>query len=100
MLHIDQGAISNIFSTRPAPPVAAKFLQTFAQALGYDVKEFAKLGLFADRPVDLAPGTAVHELPSAGLCQKDGSQPSRISPPASISVVKKRHLQGDPCLLS
>ena len=28
------------------------FLQTFAQALGYDVKKFAALGLFADRPVD------------------------------------------------
>ena len=50
---IDQGAISNIFLNEACSSGCGSFLQTFAQALGYDVKEFAKLGLFADRPVDL-----------------------------------------------
>ena len=33
-------------STRRAPPAAARFLQTFAGALGYEMADFAKLGLF------------------------------------------------------
>ena len=51
---IEDGAISNIFLNEACSSGCGSFLQTFAQALGYDVKKFASLGLFADRPVDLA----------------------------------------------
>ena len=44
---------SNIFVNEACSSGCGSFLQTFAQALGYDVPEFAKLALFADRPVDL-----------------------------------------------
>ena len=47
------GPSANIFLNEACSSGCGSFLQTFAQALGYDVKEFAKLGLFADRPVDL-----------------------------------------------
>ena len=47
---IEDGAISNIFLNEACSSGCGSFLQTFAQALGYDVKEFAALGLFADRP--------------------------------------------------
>ena len=50
---IENGAISNIFLNEACSSGCGSFLQTFAQALGYDVPEFAKLALFADRPVDL-----------------------------------------------
>ena len=44
---IEDGAISNIFLNEACSSGCGSFLQTFAQALGYDVKEFAALGLFA-----------------------------------------------------
>ncbi|HJG27526.1 MAG TPA: 2-hydroxyglutaryl-CoA dehydratase, partial [Subdoligranulum variabile] len=45
---IEDGAISNIFLNEACSSGCGSFLQTFAQALGYDVKEFAALGMFAD----------------------------------------------------
>ena len=64
------------------------FLQTFAQALGYDVKEFAALGLFADRPVDLGSRCTVFMNSSVKQAQKDGASIENISAGLSISVVK------------
>lgn len=45
---IENGAISDIFLNEACSSGCGSFLQTFAQALGYDVKEFTKLGLFAN----------------------------------------------------
>lgn len=60
---IEDGAISNIFLNEACSSgCESDFLQTFAQALGYDVKEFAALGLFADKPVDLGDRCGIHEL--------------------------------------
>jgi activator of 2-hydroxyglutaryl-CoA dehydratase len=50
---IEDGAISNIFLNEACSSGCGSFLQTFAHAMGRDVEEFANLGLFADRPVDL-----------------------------------------------
>ena len=41
---IEDGAISNIFLNEACSSGCGIFLQTFAQALGYDVKKFAALG--------------------------------------------------------
>ena len=57
---IEDGAISNIFLNEACSSGCGSFLQTFAQALGYDVKEFARLGLFAERPVDPVSYTHLH----------------------------------------
>ena len=46
---IEHGAISNIFLNEACSSGCGSFLQTFAEALGYTVPEFAKLALFADR---------------------------------------------------
>ena len=63
-------------------------MQTFAQALGYDVKDFTKLGLFADRPVDLGSRCTVFMNSSVKQAQKDGASVENISAGLSISVVK------------
>ncbi len=65
-----------------------QLLQTFAQALGYDVKKFAALGLFADRPVDLGSRCTVFMNSSVKQAQKDGASIENISAGLSISVVK------------
>ena len=85
---IENGAISNIFLNEACSSGCGSFLQTFAQALGYDVREFAKLGLFADRPVDLGSRCTVFMNSSVKQAQKDGATIQNISAGLSISVVK------------
>ena len=85
---IEDGAISNIFLNEACSSGCGSFLQTFAQALGYDVKEFARLGLFAERPVDLGSRCTVFMNSSVKQAQKDGASIENISAGLSISVVK------------
>ncbi len=85
---IEDGAISNIFLNEACSSGCGSFLQTFAQALGYDVKQFAALGLFADRPVDLGSRCTVFMNSSVKQAQKDGASLENISAGLSISVVK------------
>ena len=85
---IEDGAISNIFLNEACSSGCGSFLQTFAQALGKDVKEFAQLGLFAARPVDLGSRCTVFMNSSVKQAQKDGATIENISAGLSISVVK------------
>ena len=85
---IDRGAISNIFLNEACSSGCGSFLQTFAQALGYDMKDFAALGLFAERPVDLGSRCTVFMNSSVKQAQKDGATVENISAGLSISVVK------------
>ncbi len=85
---IEDGAISDIFLNEACSSGCGSFLQTFAQALGYDIKDFAKLGLFADRPVDLGSRCTVFMNSSVKQAQKDGASIENISAGLSISVVK------------
>ena len=85
---IEDGAICNIFLNEACSSGCGSFLQTFAQALGHDVKEFAQLGLFADRPVDLGSRCTVFMNSSVKQAQKDGASIENISAGLSISVVK------------
>ena len=85
---IEDGAIGNIFLNEACSSGCGSFLQTFAEALGRDVKDFAKLGLFADRPVDLGSRCTVFMNSSVKQAQKDGATIENISAGLSISVVK------------
>lgn len=85
---IEDGAIGNIFLNEACSSGCGSFLQTFAEALGYGVKEFAALGLFADRPVDLGSRCTVFMNSSVKQAQKDGASIENISAGLSISVVK------------
>ncbi len=50
---IENKAIANIFLNEACSSGCGSFLQTFANALGYKIEDFAKLGLMAKKPVDL-----------------------------------------------
>ncbi len=82
------GAISDIFLNEACSSGCGSFLQTFAQALGRDVEEFSRLGLFAERPVDLGSRCTVFMNSSVKQAQKDGATLENISAGLSISVVK------------
>lgn len=85
---IRNGAIDNIFLNEACSSGCGSFLQTFAGALGYSVIDFAKLGLFADRPVDLGSRCTVFMNSSVKQSQKDGASIENISAGLSTSVVK------------
>ena len=85
---IEDGAISNIFLNEACSSGCGSFLQTFAGALGYGVPEFAKLALFADKPVDLGSRCTVFMNSSVKQAQKDGASVEDISAGLSISIVK------------
>ena len=85
---IHNGAIDNIFLNEACSSGCGSFLQTFANALGYNIEEFSKLGLFANRPVDLGSRCTVFMNSSVKQAQKDGATIEDISAGLSLSVVK------------
>ena len=85
---IKNGAIDNIFLNEACSSGCGSFLQTFAGALGFEMAEFAKRGLFADSPVDLGSRCTVFMNSSVKQAQKDGASIENISAGLSVSVVK------------
>ena len=85
---IHNGAIDNIFLNEACSSGCGSFLQTFANALGYSIEEFSKLGLFAKQPVNLGSRCTVFMNSSVKQAQKDGATIEDISAGLSLSVVK------------
>ncbi len=85
---IKNGAIDNIYLNEACSSGCGSFLQTFANALGYDIEEFSKKGLFAKKPVDLGSRCTVFMNSSVKQAQKDGATVEDISAGLSTSVVK------------
>lgn len=85
---IENQTISNIFLNEACSSGCGSFLQTFANALGYEIEDFANLGLMAKKPVDLGSRCTVFMNSSVKQAQKDGATIDNISAGLSISVVK------------
>lgn len=85
---IHNGAIDNIFLNEACSSGCGSFLQTFANALGYSIEDFAKMGLLAKHPVDLGSRCTVFMNSSVKQAQKDGATIEDISAGLSLSVVK------------
>ncbi|MBE6543507.1 MAG: 2-hydroxyglutaryl-CoA dehydratase [Ruminococcaceae bacterium] len=85
---IKNGGIDSIFLNEACSSGCGSFLQTFASVLGYSNEEFAKLGLYAEKPVDLGSRCTVFMNSSVKQAQKDGATIDNISAGLSISVVK------------
>ncbi len=81
-------SVDSVFLNEACSSGCGSFLQTFANALGYSVEDFAKLGLFARRPVDLGSRCTVFMNSSVKQAQKEGASIEDISAGLSISVVK------------
>ncbi|WP_353095791.1 acyl-CoA dehydratase activase [Tissierella praeacuta] len=85
---IRNGIIDNIFLNEACSSGCGSFLQTFAGALNYNIKDFANLGIFALNPVDLGSRCTVFMNSSVKQAQKDGATIEDISAGLSTSVVK------------
>ena len=85
---IRNGNIDNIFLNEACSSGCGSFLQTFANALGFSIKDFAALGLKSIKPVDLGSRCTVFMNSSVKQAQKDGANIEDISAGLSLSVVK------------
>lgn len=85
---VHNGTIDNIFLNEACSSGCGSFLQTFANALSYSVEDFAKLALFAKKPVDLGSRCTVFMNSSVKQAQKDGASIEDISAGLALSVVK------------
>lgn len=86
--HIKNHAIDNIFLNEACSSGCGSFIQTYAKALGYEVEEFARLGLFAETPIDLGSRCTVFMNSSIKQAQKEGASVGDIAAGLSFSVVK------------
>ncbi len=85
---IKNKAIDSIMLNEACSSGCGSFIQTFAQAMGYSISDFAKLGLFAEKPVDLGSRCTVFMNSSVKQAQKDGASVEDISAGLSSSIIK------------
>ncbi len=85
---VRNGAIDSIMLNEACSSGCGSFIETFARALGYEIADFAKLGLFAPHPVNLGSRCTVFMNSSVKQAQKDGATVEDISAGLSISIVK------------
>lgn len=85
---IKNGVIDSIMLNEACSSGCGSFIQTFAMAMGYDIAEFAQLGLFAKKPVDLGSRCTVFMNSSVKQAQKDGASVEDISAGLSSSIIK------------
>ena len=85
---IRNGAVDSIMLNEACSSGCGSFIETFAKALGYDIAEFARLGLFTQKPVNLGSRCTVFMNSSVKHAQKDGASVEDISAGLSISIVK------------
>lgn len=69
------------------------FIETFARSLNYEVKDFAKLALFAENPIDLGSRCTVFMNSKVKQAQKEGATVADISAGLAISVIKNALLK-------
>lgn len=85
---IKNGAIDSIMLNEACSSGCGSFIQTFAQAMGYEIADFANLGLFAKNPVELGSRCTVFMNSSVKQAQKDGASVEDISAGLSSSIIK------------
>ncbi|MBQ8402222.1 MAG: 2-hydroxyacyl-CoA dehydratase [Clostridia bacterium] len=85
---IRQGTIDSIMLNEACSSGCGSFIETFARSMGYSSPDFARLGLFADAPVNLGSRCTVFMNSQVKQSQKDGATVADISAGLSVSVVK------------
>ena len=85
---IRNGAVDSIMLNEACSSGCGSFIETFAKALGSNIADFSKMGLFAKKPVNLGSRCTVFMNSSVKQAQKDGASVEGISAGLSISIVK------------
>ena len=81
-------AIDSIMLNEACSSGCGSFIQTFAKAMGMEIEEFSRIGLFAKHPVELGSRCTVFMNSSVKQAQKEGASVEDISAGLSSSIVK------------
>ena len=87
-LRMKDGAISSIQLNEACSSGCGSFLDNFANTMGMDVKEFGKIALMADKPVDLGSRCTVFMNSRVKQAQKEGASVADIASGLCYSVIK------------
>ncbi len=87
-LVIHDGVIDSIMLNEACSSGCGSFIETFANSLNIDIKDFAQMGVQSQNPVDLGTRCTVFMNSKVKQAQKEGAEVSDISAGISISVIK------------
>ncbi|MFR5078142.1 MAG: BadF/BadG/BcrA/BcrD ATPase family protein [[Clostridium] innocuum] len=85
---IRDNTIDDILLNEACSSGCGSFIETFAKSMGYDIQEFARMGLAGKHPVDLGTRCTVFMNSSVKQAQKNGASMEDISAGLCMSVVK------------
>lgn len=80
--------VDNVMLNEACSSGCGSFIETFAKSLNYDVKDFAKIALFAKHPIDLGSRCTVFMNSKVKQAQKEGATVEDISAGLAYSVIK------------
>lgn len=87
-LKVRDGFIESIMLNEACSSGCGSFIETFAIAMGMDVKAFAKEAVYATSPVDLGTRCTVFMNSKVKQAQKEGASVADISAGIAYSVIK------------
>ena len=87
-LRMKDGAIVSIQLNEACSSGCGSFLDNFANTMGMDVREFGKIALMAEKPVDLGSRCTVFMNSRVKQAQKEGASVADIAAGLSYSVIK------------
>ena len=87
-IKIKKGAVDNVLLNEACSSGCGSFIETFAKSLNYEIKDFAKIALFAKSPIDLGSRCTVFMNSKVKQAQKEGADVSDISAGLAYSVIK------------
>ena len=85
---IRNNTIDSIILNEACSSGCGSFVQSFAEAMGYTLPEFTKLGIFAKHPVDLGSRCTVFMNSSVKQAQRDGAEIGDVAAGLAMSVIK------------
>ncbi len=92
-IKIKDNSVDSVQLNEACSSGCGSFIETFAHSLNYDVKDFAKMALFAANPIDLGSRCTVFMNSKVKQAQKEGATVEDISAGLAISVIKNALLK-------
>ncbi|MCR4841300.1 MAG: 2-hydroxyacyl-CoA dehydratase [Lachnospiraceae bacterium] len=87
-IKIKNGTVDSVQLNEACSSGCGSFIETFAKSLDYSVKDFAKIALFAENPIDLGTRCTVFMNSKVKQAQKEGATVADISSGLAYSVIK------------
>lgn len=92
-IKIKNNVVDNVMLNEACSSGCGSFIETFAKSLNYEVKDFAKVALFAESPIDLGSRCTVFMNSKVKQAQKEGASVADISAGLAYSVIKNALLK-------